>query len=153
MGITRPHRSLQLMMSSDATPDILTLLTRPDSTIAVVGATENPSKYGNRIYRDLKAKGFTVYAVNPYRDEVDGDPCWRSVSDLPEAPTIVDFVVPPQRTLDTLEECLELGYTNVWIQPGAEDERVLEYLEDNGFNHLAHACIMVESIPRSGRPH
>lgn len=135
-------------MTTDTTPDILTLLTAPDTTVAVVGATDNPSKFGNRIYRDLKAKGFTVFAVNPYRDEVDGDPCWRSVSDLPERPTIVDFVVPPKRTLSVLEECLEAGYTNVWIQPGAENTEVVEYLEEHDFNHLVDACIMVEAIAR-----
>ena len=117
----------------------------PGTTVAVVGATDDPGKYGGRIYRDLKAKGFTVFAVNPNRDEVDGDRCWRSVGALPEPPTIVDFVVPPARTLDVLTECLELGFTNVWIQPGAEDDAVLAYVSDNGFNYLANACIMVQT--------
>lgn len=135
-------------MTTDTTPpDVPTLLHRPGTTVAVVGANDNPSKYGNRIYRDLKAKGFTVFAVNPFRDEVDGDPCYRSLADLPEAPTIVDFVIPPARTLEVLGECLELGYTNVWIQPGAEDEAVLAYLDEHDFNHLANACIMVQARP------
>jgi len=127
--------------------DIPTLLHRPGTTVAVVGANNNPAKYGNRIYRDLKSKGFEVLAVNPYRDEVDGDPCWRSLADLPEPPTIVDFVVPPARTLETLEVCRELGLMNVWIQPGAEDATVLAYLEEHDFNYLANACIMVEARP------
>ena len=135
-------------MDTDTTPDILTLLTVPGTSVAVVGATANPSKFGYRIYRDLKAKGFTVYPVNPYRDEIDGDRCYRSLADLPEAPTIVDFVVPPKRTLEMLQECLDLGYTNVWIQPGAEDAAVVSYLEEHGFNHLVDACIMVEALPR-----
>lgn len=135
-------------MSTKTPPaDIAALLHRPGTTVAVVGANNNPSKYGNRIYRDLKAKGFRVFAVNPYRDEVDGDPCWRSLSDLPEVPTIVDFVIPPARTLETLREARELGYTNVWIQPGAEDDEVIEYLEEHEFNHLVNACIMVQARP------
>ena len=125
--------------------DIISLLSRPDTSVAVVGANNNASKYGNRIYRDLKAKGFKVFAINPYRDEVDGDQCWRSLSDLPEEPTIVDFVIPPARTLETLRECLELGYTTVWVQPGAADEAVLAFLEENEFEYLAEACIMVEA--------
>ena len=135
-------------MTTDDTPDILTLLQRPGTTIAVVGANDNPAKFGSKIYRDLKAKGYTVYAINPYRDVVDGDRCYRSLADLPEAPTIVDFVVPPRRTLETLEHCRELGLMDVWIQPGAEDDAVLAYLEEHGFNHLANACIMVEALPR-----
>lgn len=126
-------------------PDIPTLLHRPGTTVAIIGATDHPGKYGGIIYRDLKSKGFTVFAVNPFRDQVDGDQCWHSIRDLPEAPTIVDFVVPPDRTLDVLVDCLELGYTNVWIQPGAADDAVLEYLSFNEFNHLANACIMVQT--------
>ncbi|MDX1692015.1 MAG: CoA-binding protein [Acidimicrobiia bacterium] len=133
------------MTTTSPTPDILTLLDRPDTTVAVVGASDDLSKYGARIYRDLKSKGFRVFAVNPTRDTVDGDPCWPTLADLPEAPTIVDFVVPPRQTRRVLEECLELGYTNVWIQPGAEDEEVLSFLDQHGFNHLTNACIMVEA--------
>lgn len=121
------------------------LLRDPATTVAVVGATDRPGKYGGVIYRDLKAKGFRVYAVNPYRDEVDGDPCYRSLDLLPDAPTIVDYVVPPKRTLETLEEAKRLGYLNAWVQPGAEDEDVIAYLEAEGFTYLVNACIMVQA--------
>ena len=47
--------------------DILQLLEEPNTTVAVVGATDSPSKYGSVIYRDLKLKGFAVYPVNPNR--------------------------------------------------------------------------------------
>jgi hypothetical protein len=121
------------------------LLDRPDTTIAVVGATENPHKYGNIIYHDLKSKGFTVFAVNPYRDQVDGDPCWRSLASLPEPPTIVDIVVPPARTLDTLRECVDLGLRNVWIQPGAADATVRDFVAEHDLDALVDACIMVRA--------
>ena len=49
----------------DDVDDISRLLQDPATTVAVVGATDNPAKYGAKIYRDLKGKGFTVYAVNP----------------------------------------------------------------------------------------
>jgi predicted CoA-binding protein len=135
--------------SNTDTPDIPTLLSQPGTSVAVVGATDSPTKYGAKIYRDLKSKGFRVFAVNPTRDEVDGDPCWHSLAELPETPTIVDFVIPPQRTLRVLAQCLELGLMNVWIQPGAEDDAVLAYLEEHPFNHLANACIMVHARPRA----
>lgn len=125
--------------------DIPQLLDRPDTTVAVIGATDRHSKYGSIIYRDLKSKGFKVFAVNPYRDTVDGDPCYRSVADLPKPPTIVDFVVPPKRTLEVLQQCKELGFMTAWVQPGAEDEAVLDYLEAEGFTYLANACIMVRA--------
>jgi len=129
----------------DDAPSFSELLARPDAVIAVVGATDRPSKYGGIIYRDLKAKGYRVLAVNPYRDTVDGDPCWKSLADLPEPPTIVDVVVPPGRTLHVLDECAELGYSNVWIQPGAADDAVRRRAADLGLNALIDACIMVEA--------
>jgi len=129
----------------DDAPSFPELLSRPDAVIAVVGATDHPSKYGGIIYRDLKAKGYRVLAVNPYRETVDGDPCWKTLADLPEAPTIVDVVVPPGRTLGVLDECRDLGYRNVWIQPGAADDAVRTRAAEYGLNALIDACIMVEA--------
>lgn len=121
------------------------LLAEPDPTIAVVGATDRLDAYGARIYRDLKSKGYRVMAVNPTRDTVDGDPAYRSLSDLPEAPSIVNYVIPPPRTRRVLEEALRLGYTTAWVQPGAEDDEVVRFLDEHGFESLVGACIMVES--------
>ncbi|RMF68057.1 MAG: CoA-binding protein [Calditrichaeota bacterium] len=125
--------------------DIAALLDEPDTTIAVVGATDDPAKYGSVIYRDLKRKGYTVYPVNPNRNTVDGDPAFATLADLPVKPTIVNFVVPPPVTLKILRTCLEMGLKNVWLQPGAESPAVLRFLQENGFNYLANACIMVQS--------
>ena len=128
---------------------IITLLNEGDPVVAVVGATDNPLKYGNRIYLDLKRKGFRVYPVNPSRDSVDDDQAYASLADLPESPDIIDFVVPPTRTLRVLEQANELGFTTVWIQPGAGSDDVVTYLDDHGFNYVTDACIMVDSMVRS----
>ncbi len=125
--------------------DILQLLDEPDATIALVGATDNPSKYGHTIYQDLKRKGYAVIPVNPQRATVGGDPAYARLADLPEPPTIVNFVIPPRFTLHVLEQCLELGFMNVWLQPGAESPEVMEFIQEHGFNYLANACIMVQS--------
>ena len=126
-------------------------LTDPATTVAVVGATDEPGKYGGRIYRNLKGKGFTVYAVNPSRDTVDGDPCYPDLASLPAPPTIVDVVVPPPVTLRVLDECAELGLKKVWVQPGAENDEVMARLEDDGFEYMAGGpCIMVETQSLAG---
>jgi predicted CoA-binding protein len=129
--------------------DIAAMLRDPDTTVAVVGATDDPSKYGSVIYRDLKRKGFTVYPVNPNRDTVDGDPVFDSLGDLPVTPTIVNFVVPPAIALEVLAEAEQLGLRNVWLQPGAEDPAVLRFVQEHGFTYLANACIMVMSRTRA----
>jgi predicted CoA-binding protein len=128
--------------------DIARLLEEPDTTVAVVGATDNPSKYGHVIYRDLKRKGFQVYPVNPRRERVDGDrayPSLMALAAVPVEPTIVNIVVPPAITESVLKDCLALDLRNVWLQPGAESPKSLEFLQEHGFNYLANACIMVAS--------
>lgn len=125
--------------------DLTSLLSEPGASIAVIGATDHPTKYGGIIYRDLKRKGYKVFAVNPYRETVDGDPCWKTVKDLPETPTIADFVIPARKGLQVLDECEEAVILNVWLQPGAESPELIEKLEAGPFTWLAHACIMVRA--------
>lgn len=125
--------------------DLTPLLSEPGMSIAVIGATDHPTKYGGIIYRDLKQKGFTVLAVNPYRETVDGDPCWPTVKDLPEKPTIAVFVIPARRGLKVLEDCAEAGIRNIWIQPGAFSPELEAVLEAGDFDWLANACVMVRA--------
>ena len=125
--------------------DIAALLHEHGSSVAVVGATDDPSKYGAVIYRDLKRKGFEVYPVNPNRPTVDGDPAYPDLASLPVTPTVVNFVIPPSQTLSVLEEAKQLGLENVWVQPGAESPGVMRYLQEQGFNYLANSCIMVRT--------
>lgn len=124
-------------------------LLEPDTTVAVVGANDDPGKYGSVIYRDLKMKGFTVYAVNPKRDTVDGDRSYPTLADLPEPPTIVNFVVPPGVSMQVLAEAKELGHELVWMQPGSSSPEVRQYIESNGFDYLIDACIMVQARTRT----
>ncbi len=125
--------------------DIATLLDEPETSVAVVGATDDPTKYGSVIYRDLKRKGYAVFPVNPNRSDVDGDKAYPSLDQLPKTPTIVNIVVPPSVTVGILKKCLELGLNNVWLQPGAESPESLAFLQEHGFNYLANACIMVQT--------
>lgn len=133
--------------------DLTPLLSEPGTSIAVIGATDHPGKYGGIIYRDMKAKGFPVFAVNPNRDAVDGDQCWPTVKDLPEKPTIVVFVVPARKGLKVLQDCAEAGLPNIWIQPGAFSPQLRDALESGDFDWIADACVMVRArvaaVPRS----
>jgi predicted CoA-binding protein len=128
---------------------VLDRLDLPDPLIAVVGATDHPGKYGGTIYRNLKAKGYRVAAVNPLRDTVDGDPCVRTLMDLAETPDIVNIVVPPTRTMRVVEQAATLGDVAVWIQPGAADAAVRRRVDDLGLESLIDACIMVQARVRN----
>lgn len=121
------------------------LLDDPNTSVAVIGATDDPGKYGGIAYRRLKAMGYRVFAVNPGRETVDGDPAYPDLKSLPAAPTIVNFVVPARVGSAVADEALELGYTNLWFQPGAESPALTERLEQAGANVLTDACIMVRA--------
>jgi hypothetical protein len=125
--------------------DLTQLLASTDITIAVVGATDSPGKYGGIIYRDLKGLGYRVRAVNPNRTMVDGDECYPNLAALPERPDIIDVVVPPETGLDVAQEAVSLGYENLWLQPGAEGPALEEFLEQKKVRYLADSCIMVSS--------
>lgn len=121
----------------------------PDPLIAIVGATDAPGKYGGIIYRDLKAKGYRVVGINPTRDTVDGDQVFSSLADLEDDPDIVNFVVPPVRTLRLLDELSDIPDVAVWIQPGAADDAVRARVRELGIPALVDACIMVQARSRA----
>lgn len=111
---------------------------------AIVGASEDRSKFGNKIYRDMREAGYTVFAVNPKLDTVEGDPCYPSVKDLPEKPDVVDMVVPPQVGLKVVQDCLDAGITRIWFQPGSESEEAVRKAQDGGMQVVHDACIMIQ---------
>lgn len=121
------------------------LLANLETTVAVVGATDNRDKYGSVIYRDLKRKGYRVFPVNPGRDTVDGDPAYATVADLPVAPDIIDLVVPADVGVKVVRQALDVGYDRIWVQPGAESPELLTVLQEGDAEYLADACIMVRS--------
>ncbi|MDH5815610.1 MAG: CoA-binding protein [Candidatus Nezhaarchaeota archaeon] len=114
------------------------------NVFAVVGASRDPQKYGYQVYRDLKSAGYKVYPVNPNAQEVLGDKCYPSLKELPAKPDVVVTVVPPQVTELVVEECKELGVRKIWMQPGSESEKAVEYCEKNNIAVVHGACIMIE---------
>jgi predicted CoA-binding protein len=110
---------------------------------AVVGATDNPEKNGNRIFKNLKSRGYEVYPVNPKLDEIEETKVFHSLSEIPVDVEVVDFVVPPPVTEEILKECKALGLTRIWLQPGAESEAAIQYCNDNGMTVLHDVCVMM----------
>jgi predicted CoA-binding protein len=111
---------------------------------AIVGASENQSKFGNRIYRDLKRAGYTVYGVNPNAETADGDPVYPTLNDLPEKPDVVDVVVPSWVGRGIADNAAEQGIRIFWLQPGAESPELIEHAQSLGLDVIHDACAMVE---------
>ena len=114
-----------------------------NKSIALVGASNDPSKYGNKILLNLKSKGFNVIPVNTKEAEIDGSPVFKSVSDIKECPSIINFVVPPNVGIVITKDLVEKGFDNFWYQPGAESDEISNYLKENNKNYIDDQCIMV----------
>jgi len=116
------------------------------SKIAVVGASGNPNKYGNKIVKDLKAKGFKVYPVNPNYEEIEELKCFNTTGELPHDVELIVFVVPSNIGLKESEKAINLGFNNLWFQPGAESKEIEEFLKKiDGLNYSIGKCIMMET--------
>jgi len=116
------------------------------NVFAVVGASRDPNKYGYQVYKDLKNAGYEVYPVNPNAEEISGDKCYPSLESLPVKPDVVDVVIPPKVTEHTVEICKKLGITKVWMQPGSESERAIEFCEKNNIDVVYGVCVMIERV-------
>ena len=99
---------------------------------AVLGASSQRRKYGNKSLRAHRHAGFKTYAVNPNEREVEGAPAYPRLADLPERPTRITVYLPPSVTLSLLPEIAAAGATEVWFNPGAADARVLAEAERLG---------------------
>lgn len=110
---------------------------------AVVGASQDRSKFGNRVFRNLRDAGYQVYAVNPKGGEVEGVQAYHALDDLPEPPEVIDLVVPPAVTNQVVKDAARLGISRVWMQPGAESEEAIAYCTSHGIQVVHGACAMV----------
>jgi len=111
---------------------------------AVLGATDNKEKFGYKIFKILKDAGYKVYPVNPGVDSILGDKCYPTLSALPVKPDAVNFVVPPKVGEPIIAECVALGIKNVWLQPGANGDNVVNAAKKEELNVIHKSCILVE---------
>ena len=118
-------------------------LKNKNNLIALIGASNDKNKYGNKILLDLVSKGHNVVPVNPKETFIAGLKSYNNVSELSENPSIINFVVPPSIGFELTKDLVESGYDNFWYQPGAESSEISSYLESNNKNYIEDKSIMV----------
>src|SRR5215813_2406091 len=112
-------------------------------TIAIIGASTNRSKFGNRAVRAYARQGYTVYPIHPRAEVIEGFRTYRSVLDVP-ATTLdrVSFYVPPEIGLQVIEEVAKKLVGEVWLNPGAESPELIARGKALGLNVVV-ACSIV----------
>ena len=123
-----------------------TFLARPPAQlrVAVVGASNDPRKFGSIILRAVQGRGSVVVPVTPSSSSVDGVDAVARLADAADSVDFASFVVPPARALKALASLPERLRLPVWFQPGSYDDDVLAWCKSRAFPLLVGPCILVE---------
>jgi hypothetical protein len=113
--------------------------------IAVAGVSRDPKQPANLIYRRLREAGHEVYAINPYADEVEGDPCWPDVGALPDTPDGVVVATTPEVAEEVVRDCDAAGVERVWLHRGIGPGSVSE--DAVGYCRTHHICVIPGGCP------
>jgi len=93
--------------------------------VAVVGASNDRHKFGNRAVRAFLAQGHTVVPINPHERHIEGLPTYKSVLDVPGPIDMATVYVQPDVGVGVMEELAKKGVGEVWLNPGADDDAVI----------------------------
>jgi predicted CoA-binding protein len=107
--------------------------------VAVIGASNDRAKFGNRAVRAYLAHGFRVFPVNPKESQIEGLPAYPSIRDVPERPHRISVYLPPTVLLGVLPDIAARGCDELWLNPGTESDAVLAEAERLGLN-VVQAC-------------
>jgi predicted CoA-binding protein len=113
-------------------------------TVAILGASADHSKFGNKAVRAFLARGYTVYPVNPKGGEVEGLPVYKSLADIPADVKLdrISVYLPPAVGLKSLPDIAKRGCDELWLNPGSESDELVEAAEKQGL-HVIQACSIV----------
>jgi len=125
MGIVRPLQSIAM-----------------PKTVAVIGASNDRRKFGNKAVRAFAAQGHTVYPINPHEREIDGHLVFASVLDVPGPIDMATVYVRPEVGVRLMDELAQKGVGEVWLNPGADGPAVVERARAVGLKTI-QACSII----------
>ncbi|MGZ4626619.1 MAG: CoA-binding protein [Kineosporiaceae bacterium] len=113
--------------------------------IAVTGVSRSPKDHGaNVVYKRLRERGYTVFAINPGADEVEGDKAYHDLKSVPGGVEAVVIATSPEHGEETMRECVELGVHDVWMHrgpgPGSVSPAAAQYGREHGVTVIDGGC-------------
>lgn len=112
--------------------------------IVVFGVSQDPSKYGHKIFDTLQKRQFSVYGINPKGGSVNGSVLYTDISQLPVKAEVAIMVIPPAFLTEAVKACITYGIKEIWFQPGAQLPEALE-LAVKAKISAYEACFMAEN--------
>jgi len=112
------------------------------SSIIIVGASKDRSKYGNKAVRAFAQGGWTVYPVNRTEEEIEGFQAYKQIADVPDPVDRISLYVPPAIGLKLLDEIAAKNPAEFFLNPGSESPALVAAAEERGL-HPIQACSIV----------
>ena len=111
---------------------------------AVVGASADRGKFGNKVLRTYLQNNLTAYPINPKETEIEGQKCFPDLKSLPEAVESISVITPPAVTEKIVEEAAQVGVKRIWMQIGSESEKTIQKAQEFGLKVIAGGpCVLV----------
>ncbi len=117
-------------------------------TLALAGVSRSGKKFGNAVLKELKSKGYEILVVHPEANEIDGQACYASLSELPDRVGGLIMVVPPFQTKKLVREAHSGGILNIWMQQGSESKAAVIFCQDNDMAVISGECILMYAQPK-----
>jgi len=111
-------------------------------TIAIIGASTDRAKFGNKAVRAFLQQGYEVFPVNPKEETVEGLTAFKSIRDVPVRPQKISVYLSPPVLMKVLPDIAARGCEELWLNPGTESDEVITEAERLGLN-VVQACSIV----------
>jgi predicted CoA-binding protein len=111
-------------------------------TVAVIGASSNRQKFGNKALRAFERQGYTVIPINPNEAEVEGHRTYPTVLDYPGRIDMATVYVQPSAGVRVMDDLKQKGIDEVWLNPGADGAAVVERAKQLGLN-VTQVCSII----------
>jgi predicted CoA-binding protein len=125
-------------------PEVIHSQLENAKTIAVIGLSDNPQKPSHYVSAYMQQQGYKILPVNPSLTEVLGERSYPSLTDLPTKPDLVNVFRVPGFLPAIVDEMLELGLRDLWVQQGIVNLGAAARAEEGGIRVVMDRCIMVE---------
>ena len=144
---------MTVLMSPDATRAERLDIIRSNRSVALVGVSANSIRSSNFVAAYLVRTRMRTYPVNPAYDDVLGMTCYPSLSELPEAPDIVDIFRRPEAIPGIVDEAIAVGAKVVWFQLGLRHDEAARRAVDAGLQVVQDRCLKIEHARWHGGLH
>jgi predicted CoA-binding protein len=114
---------------------------------AIIGVSRNSRKFGNAILKDMRKKGYHLIPVHPEADKLEGEKCYKSLSDIPFPVDGAILNIKPDETEKVVEDINSAGIKRVWMQQGSGSKKAIEYCINYGISVISGECIFMFAQP------